>query len=160
MKRLFCVVLLLVCSYPALAEEAATVVGDVVLMATPGGAASGSVSDGALVSVGPRKGGWYQVSLPDGRTGYLRISQVRFKEQEESESVFGGLWSWLNSSRQSTHGGSTTAGIRGMDEQDINAAEPDLEAVATLDSLAVSEASARKFAGQLSLQSRQIDELE
>ena len=160
MKRIFCMLLLLCSSHLAWADDAATVVGDVVLMAEPGGQAAGSVSDGALVTVGAREGGWYAVSLPDGRKGYLRISQIRFKEQEASESVFGGLWSWLNSSRQTAHGGSTTAGIRGMDEQDINAAQPDLEAVAKLDDVAVSEAGARKFAGQLSLKSRQIDELE
>ena len=160
MKRIFIALLLLASAAPVLAGDAATVVGNVTLMSGPAGDAAGTVSDGALVTVGAREGGWYQVSLPDGRKGYLRISQVRFKEQEESESVFGGLWSWLNSSRQSTHGGSTTAGIRGMDEQDIAAAEPDLEAVAALDQLAVDEAAARKFAQKLSLKTRQVDELD
>ena len=160
MNRILVALLLLACVSPVWAGDPGTVVGDVELMSSPGGTAAGQVSDGALVTVGTREGGWYQVSLPDGRAGYLRISQVRFKEQEESESVFGGLWSWLNSSRQTAHGGSTTAGIRGMDEQDIAAAKPDLEAVAALDALAVSEEGARSFADKLSLQSRQVDELE
>lgn len=160
MKRVLLGAVLMAASYQAVADDAATITGDVSLLAAPGGQVAGQLRDGVLVTVKERQGGWYQIALLDGRSGYVRISQVRFKEQEESESVFGGLWSWLNSSRQTTHGGSTTAGIRGMDVADIEAARPDLEAVAALDQLSVDETAARQFADQLSLRTRDVDELD
>lgn len=160
MRRFMVLMLLVTWSGMAAAGDPGTVAGDADLYTQPGGSVQDQVRNGALVTIEQRQGGWYQVRLSDGRTGYLRISQVRFTEQEESESVFGGLWSWLNSSRQSSYGSTTTAGIRGMSEDDIVAAKPDLEAVGQLDSLAVAEGDARLYAAELSLKSRDISELD
>lgn len=144
----------------AFAAEAGTVIEKTTLYASPGEAPSGTVAKGALVTIDEREGAWYAITSSDGRKGYVRISTVRFKEQAEESSVFGGLWSWLNSSRSTTYGNTTTAGIRGMSESDIiNAKVDSTFSVEDLDSLAVTEKDARSYAAQLSLKSRDLDDL-
>lgn len=144
----------------ALAEDSGKLAEDTTLYQGPGYQALDDLREGTLLSVGERRGGWYQVTLTDGREGYVRLATVRFTEQEESESVFGGLWSWLNSSSSPQYSGTTTAGIRGLSAEDIQQAEPNEAAVDRLDAWAVDEAEARRFASAVALSSQSVDELD
>ena len=96
MKKLISALLLLLAAAPSFAQSG-SINGNTSLYKTPGGAVAASLVD----EIGKREGGWYQVTLTDGRRGYVPLRHVRFREEKASESVFGGLWSWLNSSRRS-----------------------------------------------------------
>ena len=144
MKQFFTALLWLLAVAPAFAESG-SINGSTSLYKTPGGAVAASLVDKTLIEIGKREGGWYQVTLADGRRGYVPLRNVRFREEQASESVFGGLWSWLNSSRRS---------------QDQMAAEPDYAAVERLSGWAVGRSTATSFAAEGALRSRQVPELE
>lgn len=143
-----------------LAQDSGKLAEDTTLYKGPGYQALDDLREGTLLSVGERRGGWYAVTLTDGRSGFVRLATVRFTEQEESESVFGGFWSWLNSSSSPQYSGTTTAGIRGLSAEDIQKAEPNEQALARLDDWAVDEREARRFASAVALSSRSVDELD
>lgn len=160
MKHLIMALLLLLAAAPSFAQSGSTS-GNTSLYKTPGGAVVASLVDKTLIEIGKREGGWYQVTLADGRRGYVPLRNVRFREEQASESVFGGLWSWLNSGHRSQSQMSTsTAGVRGFDEKDLMAAEPDYEAVERLSGWAVGRSTASTFAAEGALRSRQVPELE
>lgn len=160
MKRLTMALLLMLPALSCLADSG-TVSGNTSLHKTPAGAVIGKLADRTLVEVGAREGGWYPVTLTDGRKGYVPLRHVRFQEEQASESVFGGLWSWLNSSRRSQDQMSTsTAGVRGFDEEDLQAAQPDYQALDTLSGWAVGRSTAQAFAAKGALKARSVAELE
>lgn len=160
MKHLITALLLLLAAAPSFAQSG-SINGNTSLYKTPGGAVVARLVDKTLIEIGKRDGGWYQVTLADGRRGYVPLRNVRFPEEKASESVFGGLWSWLNSSRRSQDQMSTsTAGVRGFDEEDLMAAQPDYEAVERLSTWAVGRSAAGSFAAEAALRSRQVPELE
>lgn len=160
MKQFFTALLWLLAVAPAFAQSG-SINGSTSLYKTPGGAVVASLVDKTLIEIGRREGGWYQVTLADGRRGYVPLRNVRFREEQASESVFGGLWSWLNSSRRSQDQMSTsTAGVRGFDEEELMAAQPDYAAVERLSGWAVGRTTATSFAAEGALRSRQVPELE
>ena len=144
----------------AVAEDSGKLAEDTTLYQGPGYQALDDLREGTLLTVGERRGGWYQVTLTDGREGFVRLATIRFTEQEESESVFGGFWSWLNSSSSPQYSGTTTAGIRGLSAEDIQQAEPNEAAVDRLDAWAVDEAEARRYASAVALSSRSVEQLD
>ena len=109
-----------------------------------------------LVEIVERRGGWYRVTATGGRQGWVRLASVRLAGQKQSESVFSGLWGWVNSGRSMQSGGTATAGIRGLDAGDIEASKPDYAAVDSLNGFAVDAATANRFAAALPLRARQI----
>lgn len=137
-----------------------TLTESATLYGTPGASPLGGLPANILVEVIGRESGWYRIKLTDGRTGYVRLRQVRFSEEQASESVFGGLWSWLNSSRRGQgEMSSATAGIRGFDEEQLQDAVPDYEAVDSLTGYASGADGARHFAQTLPLKPRSLDDL-
>lgn len=152
--------LLSLASTMALAADSGKLAEDTTLYKGPGYQALDDLREGTLLTVGERRGGWYEVTLTDGRAGYVRLASVRFTEQEASESVFGGFWSWLNSSSSPQYSGTTTAGIRGLSAEDIQQAEPNEAAVDRLDAWAVDEEEARRYASAVALSSQSVDELD
>lgn len=144
-----------------LAADAGTIKEDTTLRTAPAGEAVAPLREGVLVEVGQRDGGWYQVTLTDGRSGWVRLMDVRLDEQGEEDSLFGGLWSWLNSGPQRTHSGTTTAGIRGLSAEDIQSSgnrEP--QTVDDIRAFRVDADDARKFAASHGLESHTVAELE
>lgn len=142
------------------AADSGTVVSNTPLLERPDGTAKGTLLANTLVEIQERRGGWYRITATGGREGWLRLGAVRLAGQaEQSDSVFSGLWGWLNSGRSMQSGETATAGIRGLDAGDIEASEPDHEAVKRLDSMAVDAATARSYAAGLPLQSRSVADL-
>ncbi len=145
----------------ALAAEGGTIKDDTTLRAAPAGKALGPLTEGVLVDVGQRDGGWYEVTLTDGRSGWVRMMDVRLNEQSDDDSLFGGLLSWLNSGPQRTHSGTTTAGIRGLSAEDIQSSgNQDPQTVDDLAAFRVDASEARSFAASHGLESHPVDELE
>ncbi len=160
MKRITLSAALLLMSCMALADSGA-IAQATGLHRAPDGAVIAQLPENALIEVLQRQGGWYQIKTSDGRQGYVPLRAVRLGEEKAEESVFGGLWSWLNSSRRSQDQMSTaTAGVRGFDEEDLQASKPDYDALNTLTGWAVGADSARAYASKLPLSARNISELD
>ena len=160
MTRLIIVFMLLFGVATVHAADSGTVSSSTPLLEQPDGQAKGTLLANTLVEIQERRGGWYRVTATGGRSGWVRIGAVRLAGQaEQSDSVFSGLWGWLNSGRSMQSGQTATAGIRGLDAGDIEASEPDREAVRRLDTLAVDAATARRYAAALPLQSRSVADL-
>jgi hypothetical protein len=141
------------------AADSGTISSNTPLYDQPGGQATGTLLANTLVEIQERRDGWYRVTATGGRQGWVRIGSVRLAGQRQSESVFSGLLGWLNSGRSVQSGGTATAGIRGLDAGDIEAAQPDHAAVQRMDSFAVSPEAARQYANALPLQSRSVPAL-
>ena len=160
MKTIIMAMLLCGLTLQVWAADSATLREASPLYQSPNGKATANLVADTLVQVLRREGAWYQIKLSDGRRGYVRLGKVRFGEEKSSESVFGGLWSWLNSSHRSQDEMSTaTAGVRGFDNEQLQAAQPDYDAVKALTGLAVGADSARKYAASLPVKARSVPEL-
>lgn len=141
--------------------ETATVTKRSAFHVEPAGGVIRHLPANTIVQIEGRDRGWYRVKLTDGKLGYVRLASLRLGEEKASESVFTGLWSWLNSSQRSQSEMSTaTAGVRGFDEADLEAAGPDHEAVKKLAGFAVGKQSAQSYAKDAALTARPVDELE
>ena len=160
MSRLMMLLVLLLGAASVHAADSGTVVSNTPLLERPDGQSKGNLLANTLVEIEERRGGWYRVTATGGRQGWVRLGAVRLAGQvEQSDSVFSGLWGWLNSGRSMQSGETATAGIRGLDAGDIEAAEADHDAVRRLDSMAVDTAAARRYAAALPLESRDVADL-
>ena len=156
----FGLIILLLLAGVVRAADSGTMAAATPLHEQPDGVVLGRLQENTLVDILERRGGWYRVSVTGGRQGWVRLGSVRLTGRaDESENVLSGLWGWLNSGRSMQSGGTATAGIRGLDAGDIEAAEPDMAAVSRLDGMAVDADTARRFAAALPLQSRPVKAL-
>ena len=94
------------------AADSGTVIANTPLLERPDGQGKGTLLANTLVEIEERRGGWYRVTATGGRTGWVRIGAIRLAGQaEQSDSVFSGLWGWLNSGRSMQSGQTATAGM-------------------------------------------------
>jgi len=160
MSKLLILLVLLFGAASVFAADSGTVVSNTPLLERPDGQSAGTLLANTLVEIHERRGGWYRVTATGGRAGWVRLGAVRLAGQvEQSDSVFSGLWGWLNSGRSMQSGETATAGSRGLDAGDIDAAQPNHDAVRRLDSMAVDAAAARSYAAAMPLQSRSVADL-
>jgi uncharacterized protein YgiM (DUF1202 family) len=99
------------------------------------------------VSVGERQGGWYLVTFNNER-GWLKFVSVRFSNKAQQGS------SGISETAQLLTQGSKpalTAGVKGMQEEDLTNAKADLMAVDQMQEFLVSAGQAENFAEQASL---------
>ncbi|MFI4921341.1 MAG: SH3 domain-containing protein [Gammaproteobacteria bacterium] len=105
------------------------------------------------VSVLLRKGGWYQVSLDSGQSGWLRMTALKFTSVagEARNSVLVGLLGLFESGRSGANGTTSSTGVRGLNTGDIAAAKPDTAAVDGLKDWATTPDEARQYSAALPL---------
>jgi hypothetical protein len=140
--------LALMAALPALAAQPATVTRPAELHAMPvsGGKALKTLPSGTRLDVLKRVGGWYQVKAP-GTEGWVRMWLVRFA----STGAGGTSVAVLGSGRSGSTYTTATTGVRGLSEEELQAAKPNPAAVAALEQYAVAPDDARRFARQASL---------
>lgn len=158
--RVLLVMLALCASGAVSAADSGIIAANSSLYKQPDGVLAGTLLANTLVEIIERRGGWYQVSASGGRQGWVRLGAVKLSGQQQSDSVFSGLWGWLNSSDSVQSGGTATAGIRGLDAGDIEAAAADHAAVDSLDRFAIDAPTARRYAAALPLSARQVADLQ
>jgi hypothetical protein len=149
--------------FGALAQEAAVTRRATELRDAPGDKGK---SIAALPAQAPvtrtneRQGPWVQIRTSAGATGWVHLFDVGPAGAEGSSSGGGALRgvTSLFSSNRSTQTGST-AGIRGLDAQDLANAQPNLPAVTQMEALRQSEGDARNFASGASLRSASVEPL-
>lgn len=156
------------------AEEAVIVrIAQVYANADSRSKAVGRIPAGESVSVFSRKGGWKEIfSENRNLTGWVRSYQVREglvnTEIDESESDSRGFLSGLAAfSRRATGffgggddsaGNSRTAtiGVRGLSEEEIKSARPDIEELKKLQSFSSNKSRMKSFANQGGLLSHKV----
>lgn len=111
------------------------------------------------VEILKKKGGWYQINSPQG-SGWMRMLSLRRGEirSGSSGSELTGLAS-LASGRAGTGKVVATTGIRGLNEEELRAAQFDEKQVSLAESYTTSRADAQKFAARARLTPMQMNYL-
>ncbi len=112
---------------------------------------------GTAVKTTQRVSSWYQVNVSENQQGWVRLYHLRLEETEQKQSINNALGDlFKNTGRGSTRSGGATTGIRGLSEEEIKAAKPDLEKLQALDEFAVNEHDAKRFAQDIDLKASKI----
>lgn len=121
----------------------------------------------AVTRLAARQGPWMQVKTESGATGWVHMFDVTTAAAQANTGntaagALRGLTSFLNrSSGRSNAPTSATAtvGIRGLGAEDIHNAQPNLQALALVDTQRIDAATARRFADSAPLVARTIPPL-
>ena len=94
------------------------------------------LSQNAAVSISGQQGLWFQVAMPAGKPGYVRINDVRmaYAGKEGAGANMQALFTGKAGKGRVTE----TAGVRGLDESDLKSARLDTGQLAKLDSYRLS----------------------
>lgn len=150
---------------PAHAQQDASVIQRATeLRDAPGttGASLGALAaDSPVERTGERKGSWIKVRTPQGIAGWVHMFDVGTRASAAPASgnaATSGLRSLggLFGGNAGTTTATSTAGIRGLDAEDIANAQPNLAAVTQAEQQRVNAEQARRFAGAASLQAHQV----
>ena len=109
-----------------------------------------------------RNGAWVKVEAPGPHSGWIHMFDLK---SERAAPTGGTLPTALRtlghadrSSRTSTVA-TATAGVRGLDANDLANAKPDTQAVARAEKWQTSEAAARQFASRNKLRAQSVEDL-
>ncbi|HSH07488.1 MAG TPA: SH3 domain-containing protein [Burkholderiales bacterium] len=116
-----------------------------------------ALEENATVQTAERRGGWVQVKTEAGETGWVKFLALRFSGGGAARTGDSGVAQLFNVARGGTSGSQVTTGVRGLDAEDISAAQPNPAAVQRMDSFAVSADEAGRFAAQGPLQAQRVD---
>ncbi|MEJ5990679.1 SH3 domain-containing protein [Ramlibacter sp. PS3R-8] len=116
----------------------------------------------AVARTGERQGPWVQVRTDAGATGWVHLFDIGpASAAKEGGSTTGnalrGVTGLFGGNRQTQTG--STAGIRGLDAQDLANAQPNPGAVTRMEGLRQSEADARTFARNADLRTATVEAL-
>ncbi|MGB9130644.1 MAG: SH3 domain-containing protein [Thiobacillus sp.] len=144
--------LLLLCAASASAWAApGTVLRNEKLYSQPSASAkvAGSVAKGASVNILAKQGGWLRVTSGN-TTGWIRLLSVRAGAGGLGGAGVGDVVG-AATTRSDPSRVVAVAGLRGLNEEDLKKAKFNPEELARLESMSVSAAQARSFAGQSGL---------
>ena len=135
---------------PALTwAEPATVIRATDLKQAPAtdSATLGALTESTAVEALERKGGWTRVK-GDAGEGWVRMLALRFGGAAPAKPGASGLTQLFNVARTGTSGTQVTTGVRGLDADQIAAAQPNPAELAKLEKFAADASAAEKFAAQ------------
>lgn len=111
----------------------------------------------SAVEIQTRQGAWAQVRSADGRTGWVKILNLR--SSATAGSAGGGVNQLLSVARTGSSGRTVTTGVKGLSAEQIRNARPDPQEVERMKSYGVSSAQAQEFARNSRLSARQVPDL-
>jgi hypothetical protein len=135
---------------PALAwAEPATVIRATDLKQAPAtdSATLAALVENTAVEALERKGGWTRVK-GDAGEGWVRMLALRFGGAAPAKPGASGLTQLFNVARTGTSGTQVTTGVRGLEADQIAAAQPNPAELAKLEKFAADAGAAEKFAAQ------------
>lgn len=149
------VLLLLALSAGAHAAETATLSRDTELRAKPAGDAPvvATLAAKAVVSLQSRTGAWAQVATGDGKSGYVRLLNLRTGSGQKGEAGAGALASVF---RTGSSGNSVATGVKGLSEEQLTGAEPAPAEVEKLAGYAATDKQARDGAKAAGLAAKEV----
>jgi hypothetical protein len=119
----------------------------------------GKLAEKAPVEVTKRQGGWLEVKSAN-LTGWVRMLSVRIGSPGAVRSGSSGLGSLFGFARSGSTGASVTTGVRGLDKEQIQAAQPNFAELQKMQSYGVSKQDAQAFAaGNPALASQRVEYL-
>jgi hypothetical protein len=145
---------LLLGSAGALAETA-QLARDGTLLAQPltNAAVVVSAKAGTTLTVESRDGAWAKVKTTDGKTGYVRLFNLRTSSGAQGDSGVGQL---VNVFRTGASGTSVSTGVKGLSGDDLTGAKPDRKEVKKLDHFQVGEKEASQSAAAQGLKEQDV----
>ena len=162
MMRLIISISLLLAStvFSALAvAESGSLLKDDVLRARPFGDAEiiANLNAQDKVEVSLRKGAWANIQTPAGKSGWIRVLNIRTGSGKKAgDSGIGAIASLF---KTGSSGNTVSTGVKGLSEEQLKNAQPNPEEARRLNSYKNSEAEARRFAKQGKLSAQQVDYL-
>lgn len=149
---------------PVLAQEAAVTRRAVELRDTPadkGAVVAALPAQAPLTRLQERRGPWVQVRTAEGATGWVHLFDIgpaaAAGEGSGAGGALRGLSGLFGGSRPTQTG--STAGIRGLEAQDIANATPNPAAVRQMEGLRQDEAQVRAFADRAALRPVPVEPL-
>ena len=120
-----------------------------------------TIPENTAVKVLQRSGAWTRVEA-SGQSGFLRAFHLRFPATVESSgsgSSGGGLLGGIFGGPKQKTASMATTGIRGLSAEDFKTANPDVNALARMQSYRADSASAERFAREAKLATVSINYL-
>jgi hypothetical protein len=119
----------------------------------------GSLAAKSPVEVTKRLGGWLEIRS-GAVTGWVRMLSVRMGSPGATRSGASGLGSLFGIARSGSSGASVTTGVRGLDKEQIQRAQPNFAELQKMQGFGVSKQDAQAFAsGDPRLASQRVDYL-
>lgn len=142
----------------AWAADSGVMLKEETLRATASGTAKsvGTIGKGSAVEILARQGGWTQVRHA-GKSGWVRLLSVRKGASSQTDAgaeVAGALA--IGTTRYDPSRVTATAGLRGLNEEELRAARFDPGQLQMLDGYAAGASDARQFAAAGGLQARSV----
>lgn len=103
-----------------------------------------TLKNNTRVSVTGQQGLWFQVTLDNGQTGYLRVNEVRMAYGKSDNSGAGALFSGRSGQGRTTE----TASVRGLNESQLKTASFDAAQLGRMESYRVSVQEANRAAAR------------
>lgn len=137
------------------AADPATLARDTDLRAKPlnDAAVIAPLKAKAAVSVVSRSGAWAQVTTADGKSGYVRLLNLRTGSSQKGDSGVGALASVF---KTGSSGNNVATGVKGMSEGDLTGATPAPQEVEKLGDYKASDKDARAGAKAAGLKAQQV----
>ena len=154
MRFLFVLLLL-----PALAwAEPATTIRQVDVKKAPAADADtiGQLAENTAVDALERKGGWTRVKAA-GAEGWVRMLALRYGGDAAAKPGDSGVNQLFNVARTGASGTQVTTGVRGLDADQLAAAQPNPAEMKKLGSYSASKDAAASFAAQGKLQAQTVN---
>ncbi|MFZ5756873.1 MAG: SH3 domain-containing protein [Pseudomonadota bacterium] len=143
---------------PVLAADNATVARDTQLREKPLNDAPvvAELKAKAAVSVNSRNGAWAHVSTAGGKSGFVRLLNLRTSSGQKGESGVGALASVF---KTGSSGSSVSTGVKGLSEEDLTGAEANDAEVEKLAAFKAADKEARDGARLAGLKAKPVDYL-
>jgi Bacterial SH3 domain len=116
-----------------------------------------TLEEEATVQTGERRGGWIRVKTDAGASGWVKFLALRFSGTGRGKNSDSGVAQLFNPARSGSSGSQVTTGVRGLDAEDISAAQPNPTALERMDGYAVNADEASRFAAAGPLQPQSVD---
>ncbi len=105
-----------------------------------------TLSEGAAVELLSTEGGWSRIKTADGKSGFVRMLNVRPNSAGSNSSPLSGIGILGGVARTGSTGATATTGVKGITKDDLARAEPNPADVAQLERYAVNANDARATA--------------
>lgn len=147
----------LMCSRLVLAEPA-TLLKATELRSQPQGSAAVVTALKAKdpVDISARQGAWANVKTADGKSGWVRVLNLRTGSGQRGDAGIGALASVF---RTGSSGNTVSTGVKGLSAEQLQNATSNPAEVAHLNTFTTKSPDARSFAKQGKLASKQVDYL-
>ncbi|MGH8689431.1 MAG: SH3 domain-containing protein [Burkholderiales bacterium] len=138
--------------------EPATVIRATELKQAPAtdSATVAELAENTAVDALERQGGWTRVKAANGE-GWVRMLSLRFGGAAAAKPGATGLSQLFSVARTGTSGTQVTTGVRGLDAEQIAAAQPNPAELAKLQGFAADRDTAASFAAQGKLDAKPLE---